>query len=500
MRRFNSLGFSPNSLLRNFLIRRHFQAPVSVKSAFDRQVSSGTDSSYSTFRRALLHQVPGGTNSSYSTFRRALLHRGDFYNCSYDEKHAELPTIRMLEMKRFIHATGCCYSPKRDYYEILGVSKDASRDEIKKAFHALAKKYHPDANKNSPSAKRKFQEIRDAYETLQDADMRAQYDRERYRSSQDVKYTANDAEGFRYASSPQFSGSFHKIFSEIFENEAENFASDIQVELSLSFSEAATGCTKHLSFDASVPCDSCDGLGYPLNAKARICPACDGIGKVTIPPFTATCSTCKGSGRIIKEYCRACRGSGVAEGVKEVKATIPAGVETGDTIRVPKAGNAGRRGTQPGSLHIKLKVAEDPIFARDGADVYVESNITFTQAIMGGKVVVPTLSGKVEVKIPKGVQHGQLMKLRGKGLPRHGFLVDHGDQYVRFRINFPTLVNERQRAILEEFAKEEINHENSASSEGHWWQHILDRVMGPKFIVECSLFVLILLLLNKTML
>ncbi|KAF7138565.1 hypothetical protein RHSIM_Rhsim07G0208600 [Rhododendron simsii] len=282
----------------------------------------------------------------------------DFYNCSYDEKHAELPTIRMLEMKRFIHATGYCYSPKRDYYEILGVSKDASRDEIKKAFHALAKKYHPDANKNSPSAKRKFHEIRDAYETLQDADMRAQYDRVKTLfslSSQDVKYTANDAEGFRYASSPQFSGSFHKIFSEIFENEAENFASDIQVELSLSFSEAAKGCTKHLSFDASVPCDSCDGLGYPLNAKARICPACDGIGKVTIPPFTATCSTCKGSGRIIKEYCRACRGSGVAEGVKEVKATIPAGVETGDTIRVPKAGNAGRRGTQPGSLHIKLK-------------------------------------------------------------------------------------------------------------------------------------------------
>ncbi|KAG5541825.1 hypothetical protein RHGRI_021609 [Rhododendron griersonianum] len=365
MRRFNSLGFSPNSLLRNFLIRRHFQAPVSVKSAFDRQVSSGTDSSYSTFRRALLHRVPGGTNSSYSTFRRALLHRGDFYNCSYDEKHAELPTIRMLEMKRFIHATGCCYSPKRDYYEILGVSKDASRDEIKKAFHALAKKYHPDANKNSPSAKRKFQEIRDAYEvciclmqlTFCTCVMPLAYSsfEERYRSSQDVKYSANDAEGFRYASSPQFSGSFHKIFSEIFENEAENFASDIQVELSLSFSEAATGCTKHLSFDASVPCDSCDGLGYPLNAKARICPACDGIGKVTIPPFTATCSTCKGSGRIIKEYCRACRGSGVAEGVKEVKATIPAGVETGDTIRVPKAGNAGRRGTQPGSLHIKLK-------------------------------------------------------------------------------------------------------------------------------------------------
>lgn len=478
MRRFNSLGLSPKSLLRNFLFGRHFQSPVGIKSVLDRGDL-------------------GGIDLSHPTFRRTLVHRRDLYNCSFEEKHAEFSTIRMLQMKRFIHATGCRYYPKRDYYETLGVSEDASRDEIKKAFHALAKKYHPDANKNSPSAKRKFQEIREAYETLQDAERRAQYDRERYRSSEDVKYAANDAEGFRYASSHQFSGSFHKIFTEIFENEAENFASDIQVELSLSFSEAAKGCTKHLSFDATVPCDSCDGLGYPLNAKARICPACDGIGRVTIPPFTATCSTCKGSGRVIKEYCQACRGSGVVEGVKEVKATIPAGVDTGDTIRVPKAGNSGGRGTQPGSLHIKLKVAEDPIFSRDGADIYVESNITFTQAIMGGKVEVPTLLGKVDMKIPKGVQHGQLMKLRGKGLPKHGFLVDHGDQYVRFRINFPTVVNERQRAILEEFAKEEISHENSASIEGHWWQHILDRVMVPKFMLECSFLVLILLLLNK---
>ncbi|GFS43981.1 DNAJ heat shock family protein [Actinidia rufa] len=237
---------------------------------------------------------------------------------------------------------GCCYYPRRDCYEILGVSKDASRDEIKKAFHELAKKYHPDANKNNPSAKRKFQEIRDAYE-------------ERYWSSEDVKYGANDAGGFRYAHRTHFSDSFHKIFSEIFENEAENFATDIQVELSLSFAEAARGCTKHLSFDASVPCDSCNGLGHPLNAKATICPACEGNGRVTIPPFTAMCGTCKGSGRIIKEYCKACRGLGVVEGVKDVKVTIPAGVDSGDTIRVPKAGNSRRRGAQPGSLHIKLK-------------------------------------------------------------------------------------------------------------------------------------------------
>ncbi|XP_052201656.1 chaperone protein dnaJ 1, mitochondrial isoform X2 [Diospyros lotus] len=442
--KFNPLAFAHKSLFHSWRFRQRFLARGTVTSPFDQAHFNGI----------------------LSTFR----HCRNFYNFSSVkiEQHGEFPMIRMLQLKHFIHSTVSCYYPDHNYYEILGVSKDASRDEIKKAFHALAKKYHPDANKNNPSAKRKFQEIRDAYETLQDPGQRAQYDRELYRSSEDVKYAAYDAEGFRSARRTHFSDSFHKIFSEIFEDEADNFASDLKVELTLSFAEAAKGCTKHLSFDATVPCDSCDGLGYPLNAKAKICPACEGIGRVTIHPFTATCSACKGSGRIIEEYCRQCRGLGVLEGVKEVKVTVPAGVDSGDTIRVPKAGNAGRRGTPPGNLHIKLKVAEDNVFARDGADVYVDSNISFTQAIRGGKVDVPTLFGRMQVKIPKGVQHGQLVVLRGKGLPKHGLFVDHGDQYVRFRINFPTVVNERQRAILEEFAKEEIIQENDSSTERNW--------------------------------
>ncbi|XP_040366097.1 chaperone protein dnaJ 1, mitochondrial isoform X5 [Rosa chinensis] len=382
---------------------------------------------------------------------------------------------------RYFHASGFCCAPERDYYETLGVSRSASKDEIKKAFRT----------------------------TLQDPEKRAEYD-----MKQSSGYTTGDAEGFRYnyqthgstadaegfghGFKPHFSSSFHKIFSEIFEHEFDQVAPDIQVELSLSFSEAARGCTKNLSVTAHVPCDSCDGRGYPLKAKTKVCPICRGIGRVTIPPFTSTCSTCKGSGQIIKEHCMSCGGLGIVEGAREVEVTIPAGVDSGDTIRVPEAGNSGPRGSQPGWLYIKLKVAEDPVFVRDGADVYVDSNISFTQAILGGKVEVPTLTGKTEVKIPKGVQPGEHIVLRGKGLPKHGFLVHHGDQYVRFRVQFPTKINERQHAILEEFVKEEIIHGNSNSNDTDWFQRIIERVMGQRFVLNFSIFLLILFLLSKT--
>ncbi|KAG6648790.1 hypothetical protein CIPAW_07G169800 [Carya illinoinensis] len=378
------------------------------------------------YRRHLLASAANDKDffARVSELRPQALHRFGFLS----GRSVEYATARLPLGIRYIHATGFSSSAERNYYEILGVPENASRDEIKKAFHSLAKKYHPDANRNNPSAKRKFQEIREAYETLQDPEKRAQYDR-RTQGSENVEYAGGGADGFRYAYRTHFSDSFHKIFSE--------------VELSLSFSEAAKGCTKNLSFDAFMPCDFCHGRGYPLDAKTKVCPTCGGIGRVTIPPFTSTCGTCKGSGQYIKEYCMSCKGSGVVEGVKEVKVTIPAGVDAGDTIRVPGAGSGGR-GSQAGSLFIKIK------------------------AILGGTVDVQTLSGKVQVKIPKGVQPGQLLVLRGKGLPKHGFLVSHGDHYVRFRVNFPTVLNERQRAILEEFAQEEINHANSNSIEGNW--------------------------------
>ncbi|KAK7275811.1 hypothetical protein RIF29_16935 [Crotalaria pallida] len=417
------------------------------------------------------------------------------YNCVTKTEEFLIPRIPFGY--RYIHARVFSTSVERDYYKTLGVRENASQNEIKKAYYSLAKKYHPDANKNNPSAKRKFQEIREAYEILRDSKKRAEYDQMRAYGSENIEYADDDAERFRNAYRSHFSDSFHKVFSEIFEETTTQFSSNIEVECSLTFSESVRGCTKNLSFDALVPCDDCDGLGYSVDAKAKVCPTCRGLGRVTIPPFTSTCITCKGSGRVIKDFCMSCRGSGVVEGIKEVKVTIPAGVDSGDTIHVPEAGNAAGRGGRPGSLYIKIKVADDSVFVRDGADIYVESNISFTQAILGGKVEVPTLTGKMQVKIPKGVQPGQVLVFRGKGLPKHGFLVHHGDQYVRFRVNFPTAINERQRAILEELAKEEIKEENKSSFEGNWWQQILEHVTGQKFMVELSMLILILVLINK---
>lgn len=444
---------------------------------------------------------------------QALLHRTRF--CSYryvagingNDFGEAVYTIPLT--KRYFHATGPLCSSGRNFYEILGVAKNASRDDIRKAFHELAKKYHPDTNKNNPSAKKKFQEIRDAYETLRDSEKRAQYDlslkmgsgyaRQDSGGSENVNYDFADAEAFKHAYRTHFSDSFHKIFSEIFQDEVESFAADIQAELLLSFSEAAKGCTKQLSFDAYTPCDTCHGRGHPIDAKARLCPICGGIGRVTIPPFSSTCSSCKGSGRVITEKCGKCKGLGVLEGVKEVKVTIPAGVDSGDTISIPKGGNSGGLGAKPGNLYIRLKVADDPIFSRNGADLFVDANISFVKAMLGGKIEVPTLTGKISLDIPNGVQPGQILVLRGKGLPKHGFLVNRGDQHVRFRINFPKKVNERQKAILEEFEEEEITREE-ASPEATWWQQILDLGSRPKLMLELSVLLLILLFIKKIML
>ncbi|KAG0499580.1 hypothetical protein HPP92_004271 [Vanilla planifolia] len=288
-------------------------------------------------------------------------------------------------------SAGSSYIRERDYYEILGIPKDAAVEDIKKAFH------------NASSLK-----------------------------AESVSYDGEDAAQYHETHHDPFSATFYKFFSEVFENEREIYAPNIQVELNLSFHEAAKGCTKQVCFSAQVPCTSCFGKGYPKNANLFICAACKGTGRVTVFPFTSTCVSCKGYGKIIKDHCTACNGFGVVEGLKSINVTIPAGVNSGDTIKVPKAGNQGKRGVFAGDLHIKLQVAKDPVFHRDEADIYVDANISFTQAILGGKAEVPTLSGKMHIKIPMGVQPGQLLALRGRGLPKHIGSSSHGDQFVDF--------------------------------------------------------------------
>ncbi|XP_074591547.1 chaperone protein dnaJ 1, mitochondrial isoform X1 [Curcuma longa] len=445
-----------------------------------------------------------------SPFVRAISHLSTRYeaNLGIARRTHDLLRLKRVLLSQSFHATGPCHAIEKDYYEILGVPKNASLDDIKKAFHALAKKYHPDANKNNPASKRKFQEIRDAYETLRDPEKRAHYDKNFSRGPERERYSADNTEEFREAyrdpfsefhqsNRGPFSSSFYRIFSEVFENERETYAADVEVELNLSFAEAAKGCIKKVSFGAQVLCNSCYGRGHPVNTKPVRCPTCDGVGRVSVFPFTSTCRSCKGSGKIIKDYCTTCRGSGFVDGVKNVDVTIPAGVDSGDTICVPNAGNQGGRGAHPGDLNIKLKVGKDPVFTRDGADVYVDTHISFTQAILGGKVEVPTLTGKTELKIPKGVQPGQYLTLRGRGLPKQVGLVDHGDQYVRFRVHFPSSVTVRQRELLEEFAKEEAKQESYVFANGNWWQQVVNRVSDPRFMLGIAFLLLLNLLVSK---
>ncbi|CAM0913766.1 unnamed protein product [Alopecurus aequalis] len=393
-------------------------------------------------------------------------------------------------LSRFFHSTGYHRSMEKDYYKILGVPKDASQDDIKKAFHSLAKKHHPDTNRGNTAAKRMFQEVRDAYETLRDPSKRQQYDllfsrgsegnSTRGRGESDGSYQDpfsgfnkqnHDpfAEFYRQNDGP-FSSKFYKIFSEVFEHDVDVQAKDIEVELNLSFGEAAKGCTKQVPFSAKNLCHSCDGRGYLANARKYVCPSCKGVGKVSMYPFTSICTSCRGFGKVIKDYCLTCEGSGVIDGMKYANVTIPAGVDSGDTIHV----------------------ASDPVFVRDGADVHVEKKISFTQAMLGGKIEVPTLDGKTEIKIPKGVQPGQVVVLRGKGLPiPAGYF---GDQHVRFKIHFPLKVNEHQRALLEEFAAEEAIKEQSSFAE-KWSELILENMKSQSFMLGLGFVILIYLML-----
>ncbi|KAG2609003.1 chaperone protein dnaJ GFA2, mitochondrial-like [Panicum virgatum] len=360
----------------------------------------------------------------------------------------------------------------RDYYDVLGVSKNASQADIKKAYYGLAKKLHPDTNKGDADAERKFQEVQRAYETLKDEEKRSFYDQvgpDQYeKASAAGGGTGNPFEGgFGNPFEDLFpgggagGGGMNDFFRNIF-RDRDFGGRDVKVALEISFMEAVQGCTKTINFQTSVTCETCGGAGVPPGTKPETCATCRGSGFMFMQtgPFRmqSTCTKCGGSGKTVKDFCKTCKGNKVVPGTKSVRLDILPGLDNEDTIKVMRSGGADPDG-RPGDLYVTLKVHEDPVFRREKGDIHVDAVLNVTQAILGGTVQVPTLSGDVVLKVKPGTQPGQKVVLRGKGIKTRNSSY-YGDQYVHFNVNIPVNLTPRQRVLIEEFAKEEQGEED----------------------------------------
>ncbi|SPE60291.1 chaperone Hsp40, co-chaperone with DnaK [Verrucomicrobia bacterium] len=349
---------------------------------------------------------------------------------------------------------------KRDYYEILGVEKTATVEEIKKAYRKLAVKYHPDKNPGDKAAEDQFKELGEAYEVLCEPQKRAAYDQ--------YGHAAFDRRSFGRA------GGFHDpydIFREVFgggsifedlfggggrsdPNQPER-GDDLRYDMELSFEEAAHGCEREITVTKAERCETCQGSGAESGSRLRTCPTCGGRGQIIssrgIFSIAQTCPHCHGAGRIIEKPCRTCRGSGRAERTSTIKLRIPAGVDTGSRLRSAGNGEAGHRGGPPGDLYVVLHVRPHHLFQRDGDDLLCEVPVSFVQAALGAEIEVPTLDGKTSLKIPPGTQPGTMFRLKGQGIKNiQGY--GHGDQHVRINVEVPTRLTSAQKAKLQEFA------------------------------------------------
>jgi molecular chaperone DnaJ len=352
---------------------------------------------------------------------------------------------------------------KRDYYELLGVDRNAGEEEIKKAYRKLAVKLHPDKNPGDKSAEEKFKEIGEAYEALSDPQKRAAYDQYGH-AAFDPRARAGRGGGFS-------GGGFHDpfdIFREVFSGNSvfEEFfggrqdpsqpqrGDDLRYDLEITLEEAALGCEKIISITKSVSCETCDGSGMEPGSKAHGCSTCGGHGVVlTTRGFISlrqTCPHCKGSGRILDKPCKTCHGDGRREHNSEIKLRIPPGVDTGSRLRSTGNGEAGFRSGPAGDLYVILHVKPHEFFQRDGDDLLCEAPVTFVQAALGAEIEVPTLDGRVMIKIPAGTQPGAAFRVKGKGVKNlQGY--GHGDLHVRIQVEVPTQLNAEQKAKLREF-------------------------------------------------
>ncbi|HET6921999.1 MAG TPA: molecular chaperone DnaJ [Anaeromyxobacteraceae bacterium] len=343
---------------------------------------------------------------------------------------------------------------KRDYYQVLGVGREATPDEMKSAYRKLAHQYHPDKNPGDRQAEERFKEASEAYAVLSDPDKRFRYDRFGHQNGR------SPFEDFGFGGGASINDIFGDIFGEMFggrrRERARARGSDLRYHLEVSFEEAAFGTTARIEIPRPARCEPCRGSGAKPGTSPRACPTCGGAGEIQLTQgffsVARTCHHCSGTGKVIPEKCPACGGAGTTRERATVEVKVPAGVDTGTRLKLsgegePAPGPAG----QPGDLYVVVQVREHPIFRREDTEVLCEVPISFTQAALGAQIDVPTLDGPVKMKVPAGSQSGKVFRLRGRGVPALSG-GGRGDQHVRVVVETPSRLNKEQRELLERFA------------------------------------------------
>ncbi|HEU4383251.1 MAG TPA: molecular chaperone DnaJ [Anaeromyxobacteraceae bacterium] len=365
---------------------------------------------------------------------------------------------------------------RRDYYEVLGVGREATPEEMKSAYRKLAHQFHPDKNPGDKTAEERFKEASEAYAVLSDPEKRARYDRFGHQNGR------SPFEDFGFGAAT-INDIFGDIFGEMFgggrRSRARARGSDLRYHLEIAFEEAAFGTTARIEIPRSRRCEACKGSGARAGTSPRTCPTCGGVGEIRLTQgffsVARTCHHCGGAGKVIPEKCPSCGGAGSTRERAAVEVKVPPGVDTGTRLKLSGEGEPAAGGGQPGDLYVVVQVREHPIFRREDTEVLCEVPISITQAALGAQIDVPTLDGPVKMKIPTGTQSGKVFRLRGKGVPALSGS-SRGDQHVRVTVETPTHLTKEQRDLLEKFAA--LSGEETQPQASSFWAKVAELFGG----------------------